>query len=181
MVLGLFKQRRDRIPFGLYGQIVDQARHISFYRDYRIDDTVDGRFNTIALHASLAFRRMRIMPEAGVALMQEVFDIFMADMDRSLREMGVGDLSVPKKMKLVAEVFYGAAKAYDAAFEEGDDAFLAESLTRNVFGEQDGVNPQAPALARYVFATEMHLASIVDEVILEGRISFPDPEQFLNP
>ena len=178
MVLGLFKQRRDRIPYGLYGQIVDQARKPVFYSDFGVEDTVDGRFNAIALHASLVFRRMRIMPEPGLALMQEIFDIFMGDMDQALREMGVGDLSVPKKMKLVAEVFYGAAKAYDHAFEEGDDRLLADALLRNVFGADDPDHKGAPALARYVFATELHLSGISDDRILEGRLEFPEPARF---
>lgn len=178
MVLGLFKRRNDRIPYALYGQIVEHARDPIFYADFGIEDTIDGRFNTISLHASLLFRRMRDMPENGRALMQEVFDIFMNDMDRSLREMGVGDTSVPKKMKRIAEVFYGAAKAYDAAFEAGNDGVLAEAIARNVFADEEGVPPGAESMARYVFASEMLLAEQTDAIFERGEIPFPDPARF---
>ena len=66
MVFGLFRPKRDRIPYAVYGQIVEHARNPAFYRDFGVEDTVDGRFNAITLHAAMLFRRMRLMPPPGV-------------------------------------------------------------------------------------------------------------------
>ncbi len=122
----------------VYGMIVAQARSPSFYRDYGVPDTVSGRFDMIVLHLVLVLRRLRQaqpQPQANVpALGQQIFDRFCRDMDDNFREMGVGDLAVPKEMRRVAEAFYGRAAVYEAALAADDRAALEAAVARNVFG-----------------------------------------------
>jgi cytochrome b pre-mRNA-processing protein 3 len=115
MIFPLFRRsrRRDTIS-GLYGTIVAQARMPSFYRDYAVPDTLNGRFDLILLHLALLLDRLAQDP-ALRHLGQAVFDRFCQDMDHNLREMGVGDLAVPKEMRRIGEAFYGRAQAYRAA------------------------------------------------------------------
>ena len=114
------------------------------------------------------------MPRLG----QEVFDAFCDDMDANLREMGVGDLAVPKHMQRIGEAFYGRAAAYDAAFVAKDDILLGQALLRNVFGNEPAPPERVQRLAAYIRAADVHLAREEDRNLAEGRISFPDPETF---
>src|SRR5436305_8671353 len=129
----------------IYGMIVAQAREPLFYRDLDVPDTVDGRLDLLILHLWLVLRRLRGVA-AGKQLSQALFDHFCADMDANLREMGVGDLTVPKRMQKFGEAFYGRAAAYDAALEAGAEAMI-QALCKNVFDGCDIV--QARRLAAY--------------------------------
>ena len=160
---------------GLYGAIVAQARAPTFYAEYGVPDTVSGRFDLIVLHLALLTRRLRVEPALTRAFGQKVFDLFCADMDHNLREMGIGDLSVPKHMRRVAEAFYGRATAYDAALATADDAALAAALARNVFADAAGPPIGAWRLASYVRAAIDHLAGQAGTAFAQGRLAFPDP------
>src|SRR5262245_59235088 len=116
----------------LYGAIVAQARLVVFYQDYRVPDTVNGRFEMVVLHLVLLLQRLEREDEASRALGQGVFDHFCGDMDDNLRELGVGDLSVPKTMRSFGEAFYGRRKAYVSALTKPGHGTLAEVLQRNV-------------------------------------------------
>ncbi len=163
------RQTQDPNIARLYGTIVAQARSPSFYADYGVPDTVNGRLDMIVLHLVLVLRQMGRGPQAVRVLGQEVFNLFCRDMDDNLREMGVGDLSVPKHMRRVGEAYYGRAAAYDAALASGDSA-LEEALTRNIFGEpSDG----ARRLAAYVRESAAALAA--QDGFSTGALHFPDP------
>src|ERR1700712_4886290 len=114
----------------IYGMIVTQAREPLFYRDLAVPDTVNGRFDLLVLHLWMVLRRLRPL-EAGAGLSQPLFDRFCEDMDGNLREMGVGDLKVPKRMQAFGEAFYGRTAAYDLALTEGQEA-LAQALCKNI-------------------------------------------------
>ncbi len=160
----------------LYGAIVAQARAPAIYAEYGVPDTVAGRFELIVLHLCLFVGRVRGERAPIRALGQRVFDLFCRDMDHNLREMGIGDLAVPKHMQRVAEAFYGRAGAYDGALAgEGEEA-LAAALARNVF--PDAAEPPAGArrLARYVRVARAELARQDGEAFVDGRLRFPDPK-----
>jgi cytochrome b pre-mRNA-processing protein 3 len=178
MKSGLFRRspKQDSIH-ALYGAIVAQARSPIFYRGYAVPDTVTGRLEMILIHVFLFFRRARAGTDIMQRLGQGVFDRFCDDMDGNLREMGIGDLAVPKHMQRIGEAFYGRAAAYDAALDAGDDAALSQALTRNVFG--NGPQPErARRLASYLKAVDVQLAHEDEINLTQGRISFPDPEDF---
>lgn len=178
MKSGLFRgsPKQDTIH-ALYGAIVAQARSAVFYRGYAVPDTVTGRLEMILIHVFLFFRRARAGTDIMQRLGQGVFDSFCDDMDGNLREMGIGDLAVPKHMQRIGEAFYGRAAAYDAALHAADDTALSQALTRNVFGQ--GLGPErAHRMAAYIKAADGQLAQQEDRSLAQGRISFPDPESF---
>ena len=165
----------------LYGVIVAQARRPAFYADYVVADTPTGRFDMILLHLILFVRRLRAEPGPIRALGQGVFDLFCRDMDHSFREMGIGDLAVPKHMRRVAEAFYGRAAAYDQAIETAGEEQLAAVLARNIFPESAASSACARRLARYVRDTIDDLCRQEGGAFAQGRISFPDPDLIAAP
>jgi cytochrome b pre-mRNA-processing protein 3 len=179
MIFQLFATRpTDSNIDALYGTIVAQARLPGFYLAYGVPDTVEGRFDLIVLHLVLLFRRLGREPEAVRAVVQDIFDRFCRDMDHNLREMGVGDLVVPKEMRRLGEAFYGRAEVYERAIAGvggNGRQLLASALARNIFAE--GNSPgQAARLATYVIEAVRHLDAIEGATIACGRLSFPDPE-----
>lgn len=121
----------------LYVQIVARARDPKFYTDFGVPDTLDGRFDLIALHLSFELYRLRAQPQTG-ELMRALQEVFFADMDRSLREMGVSDTGVGKRIKKMTQAFYGRLQVYEIALQNSDS--LREALLRNLYRGGD-VNP----------------------------------------
>jgi cytochrome b pre-mRNA-processing protein 3 len=181
MIWQLFRPRpQDRSIAELYGAIVAQARQPAFYRDYGVPDTVAGRFDLIVLHLVLAIERLGRNPDTGRGIGQRLFDAFCRDLDANLREMGVGDLAVPKRMRGFGEAFYGRQAAYLAAFAAPDAGALEMALRRNIFAEADaesGANG-ALRLARYVRAVRRRFEDQEDAALLRGEVSFPQPDRF---
>lgn len=166
--------RRNKTPDTierLYGAIVAQARQPAFYMELGVPDTVEGRFELLLLHTFLVCHRLKGEGEVGLDLSQKVFDAFLDDMDRTLREMGIGDLSVPKRMKKIGQAFYGRTAAYDAALASGREA-LTEALARNVL-ETEPHMPQAEALASYVLAARDLLSAQPLAHFSSGEAAFP--------
>jgi cytochrome b pre-mRNA-processing protein 3 len=168
--------RKPRIPSrgtieAIYGMIVTQAREPLFYRDLAVPDTVNGRFDLLVLHLWMVLRRLK-PTEGGAALAQTLFDRFCDDMDANLREMGVGDLTVPKRMQAFGEAFYGRAAAYDLAMAGGEEP-LAQALCKNIL---DGANiEKARQLAFYTEAAVAALAGVDDAALQKGSWRFPSP------
>jgi cytochrome b pre-mRNA-processing protein 3 len=156
----------------IYGMIVTQAREPLFYRDFSVPDTVNGRFDLLLLHLWMVLRHLRTLPD-GANLAQVLFDHFCADMDANLREMAVGDLTVPKKMQKVGEAFYGRAAAYDMALTDSTEA-LAQAIARNVL---DGAHIESGRrLAAYAQAAIASLEKEADASRLGTSWSFPLPQ-----
>ncbi|WP_373502245.1 ubiquinol-cytochrome C chaperone family protein [Aestuariivirga sp.] len=146
------------------------ARHPVLYARWGVADTLDGRFDMITLHTFLALDRLKGVEEG---FRQDLVDELFLDMDRSLREMGVGDISVGKKVRKMAEVFYGRIAAYDQALE-GPEGALDAAIARNVFPE--GAAGDGPGrLAEYVMQQRGHLASQDTSGIARGTIRFQEP------
>ena len=187
MILARFR-RNSQAPtiHALYGAIVAQARSVAFYTDYRVPDTVEGRFDLIVLHLVLLLNRLGRRAEnargfgqalLGQALLgQELFDAFCRDLDANLREMGVGDLAVPKRMQAFAEAFYGRQAAYLAALDAADEQVFEKALARNIFPA--GNDAGAAQLARYARAAATRLDAQDDGALIRGEVVFPNPEAF---
>jgi cytochrome b pre-mRNA-processing protein 3 len=159
----------DVIAPVVYGAIVAQARNPVFYSDLGVPDTVTGRFEMVVLHLGLLLDRLQ-GTEADKTLGQKVFDLYCIDMDRSLRELGVGDLAVPKRMRKMTEAFYGRARAYRQAMADGGDT-LHEAIARNVFGGDASASGSAP-LAAYARASAAALSVTPSAVIAAGSVPF---------
>ena len=176
----LFRRRPfEAEAFALYGAAVAAARDPAWYERLGVPDTLDGRFDMISLFVFLVVDRARTDPDTrGPALAQGVFDAMFADMDQNLREMGVGDLSVGKKVKTMWEAFNGRARVYAAAVESPEAAALAEALARNVW-RSEAVPEAAHRLAAAVRREAAHLAGQPFARLVAGAVSFLPADEAL--
>lgn len=178
-------EARER-ALSLYIASVEQARRPGFYTTCGVADSVDGRFDLIVLHVHLVVRRLRSAGEPGGRIADLIFKIMMDDMDMNLREMGVGDLSVGKRVKAMARAFYGRAAAYDAALDgeqPGADSAEHESedsagvgleavLRRNIYGAEEPQPGQLECLSGYVRQAYERLAAQPGDALLSGDVAF---------
>ena len=164
----------------LYGAIVAQARSPAFYTAMKVPDTVEGRFDMIALHCFLVLHRLKPEGEKGGELAQSLFDVLFADIDENIRDMGVGDLSVGKYVKKMAQSFLGQIAAYDAALytEEkggldvaGGD-LLSGALNRNVYAALDVPEATIDLLSDYLRRQVVALADQPLKGFLSGKVTF---------
>ncbi len=136
-----------------YGEVVAWARDPILYARYGVPDTPEGRFEMLVLHLVAAACGLRRAGEETLA--QALVDLFFADLDRSLREMGVGDLSVGRQVKRLGELFLARSRRLSAALAGGGDgeADVVDLLRRNLpMLEMDG----ATAIARRLFDLADH-------------------------
>jgi cytochrome b pre-mRNA-processing protein 3 len=151
----------------LYAAAVAAARDPFWYATLGVPDTLDGRFDLIAVHAFLLVHRV----QSESSLAQAVFDAMFADMEHNLREIGVGDLSVSKRVRAMWEAFHGRSKVYAVALDAGDKDALAAALARNVW--RGNAPPGSPeALADQVLQQAAHLASQPLDRFASGHAEF---------
>lgn len=170
-------RRHDRTDaaHALYVALVAQAREPGFYSAWAVPDSLEGRFDMIVLHAFLVMRRLRAAGPAGAALAQVLFDIMFSDMDQNLRELGVGDLAVGRRVKAMARGFYGRVKAYDDGLAQPDDAALAAALGRNLYASAEAAPGQIAAMAGYLRQAGMTLGAQDAAELMAGKPRFPAP------
>lgn len=162
----------------LYQAIVAQARAPRLYSDFGVPDSLDGRYESIVLHLVLVLRRLKREFPEGIELAEALQEAFFDDMDRSLREMGAGDLGVGKRVKRMAEGFMGRLAAYDGALDgvvdgAGDDELRAV-LRRNVFGTLEEGQGDDAALAAYALAQAAALEAQAGAELRDGRPRFAE-------
>ena len=167
----LFRPRPARaIGQALYQRVVDQSRTPALYADIGAPDTVEGRFEIYSLHVVLLLERLRGHGEQAAEVSQVLFDTYVKSLDHALREMGVGDLTVPKRMQAFGEAFYGRTAAYDTAFAAGE-ADLAIALNRNIFNDANIEN--ARRLASYATATLGNIGQLGAKTFTAAQWAFP--------
>jgi cytochrome b pre-mRNA-processing protein 3 len=166
MIFKLFRKTTDPDAVeGAYRSIVAQSRQARFFTDWGVEDSVTGRFDVLSLHLVLLLRRLKSEPSAR-AFNQALVELFFRDMDRSVRELGVTDIGVPKKIKTMGNVFYGLVAALTAALDSGVPANVAAVLARNVYGgPHDGAGP----FADYLLAEAARLAGIAADDLMRAR------------
>lgn len=170
MFLDRFFRPRTTLAMGqkLYAGVVAQARTPALYESYGVPDTVEGRFELYTVHVFLLLDRLRRQGSRAAETSQALFDTYLSALDDALREMGVGDLSVGKKMRKLGEAFYGRVKSYEAAFAALPQAdHLHALLSRTVYAEGGAEN--VAKLGEYVLAQRAGLAGQKLESLLEGR------------
>jgi cytochrome b pre-mRNA-processing protein 3 len=178
MIFGLFGKRNHNraIVDRQYATLNAAARFQAFYAELDVPDTVMGRFEMLSLVMILFFRRTRSSETSGQEIAQEIVDAFFQDIDYSIRELGIGDNGVPKRMKKLAGMFYGRLESYSAAMDRNDPDALAEALRRNIHPEPDESAPAMLGLAAWVMSAEAHLATISEADIATGSATLPKPE-----
>lgn len=158
----------------LYAAVVEQSRIPALYERLGAPDTVEGRFEIYTLHVVLLLDRLNQPADETKAASQALFDTYVKALDHALREMGVGDLSVGKKMRKLGEAFFGRVKSYHGAFAALPDAgALRDLLTRTVYAGGEASNVEA--LAAYVTGQREHLAAQSLEGFLAGRVDWRAP------
>ena len=183
----LRQKRHEAASHKLYLKLVGQSRMQGFYASGGVPDTVDGRFDLIALHTFLIIRRLSgsDASEKEHELAQVLFDLMFADMDRNLREMGVGDLGVGRKVRDMVSAFYGRAEAYEKALQaapqdNADDkgGVLAAALRRNLYRDANPDDQQLAKMAGYVLKQVGLLNELTGDALLSGEVRFhPAPFQ----
>jgi len=175
-LMGLFgRSRHERTGFVLYGEAVRAAREPAWFTELGVLDTLDGRFDLVGLFAALMIHRLGALPAPdtglGAALAQAVFDAMFADMDFNLRELGVGDMGIARRVRDMWEAFHGRALAYQAPMAQGDAEGLAAALARNVW--RGHAPAGAPArLAAASLREYAHLAGFSAADWSAGQVAF---------
>jgi len=177
-VLNLFRRSPNQpLVDRLHGEIMAAARQPVLFTEYGVADTVAGRFEAVCLSAAVALGPMAALPAPGPALAQEVTDALFRHFDVALREIGVGDVTVPKKMKTLAQGYLGRVTAYSGPLESGDAAALAQAIARNVFGDESlGQSAQAQRLARYALSWRADVAGLTVERLIAGPLPQRDAQ-----
>jgi cytochrome b pre-mRNA-processing protein 3 len=157
----------------LYERIVAAARQPALYARWDVSDTPLGRFEMVGLHLFLFLHRVRREEGAIADIAQSLTDEFFSDVDSTMRELGIGDAGVPKRVKRLAKMFYGRVAAYDAALDAGDAVALTAALARNVRPDLAGWTGAEP-LAAYVMAANSGLRAQATPEFLAARITFPE-------
>jgi cytochrome b pre-mRNA-processing protein 3 len=171
MVLRLFRRSANRQTIDrLSGEIVAAARDPALFAEYGIEDTLEGRFEAVTLHAVLVLRRLNRMDPPASEIAEDLTDAIFRSFEMALRDMGIGDISVPKQMNTIAGAFFGRAAAYDRALRGGAPALKA-ALARNVYNGRK--NPDR--LARYVETANEALTAASLEAFTLGPVPFPEP------
>lgn len=158
----------------LYGRVVEQSRRSEFYADLGVPDTLDGRFEMVALHVFLLLHRLRSGGTAAKRLAQCLFDTMFSDMDHNLRELGVGDLGVGPRIKFMAKALYGRIAAYEAGLARSDEV-LAAALARNLFRDKRVLPVQLDAFCLYLRRETSSLADKRYETLAAGQVEFGPP------
>lgn len=173
-MLSYFKNRKrlKAQASEIYGRVVAQARRREFYEGLGVPDTPEGRLEAIVAHLVLVIRRLRRDGEAGNRLARAMAEAFVTDMDDCMREMGVGDLTVPRKVKKAAGALWDRAHAYGPALDGGEHEALARLLATHVTaGEMD----KAQRFAGYMLEADSVLGRQPSEALLGEGAQFPVP------
>jgi cytochrome b pre-mRNA-processing protein 3 len=171
--LGLFGRKRyERAGFALYTEAVRAARDPFFFAELGVPDTLDGRFDMVGLYVCLLIERLHREETLGRDLAQAVFDAMFLDMDGTLREMGVGDMSISKRVKAMWEAFHGRSQAYAAPLETADRAALANAIARNVWRGDTPALGADEILADTALRQFQHLKTQNLQQLLSGRVEF---------
>jgi cytochrome b pre-mRNA-processing protein 3 len=173
-MLGLLRRRSPHSDTAerLYAALAAQARCPVFFAEAGVPDTVDGRFDVLALHAWMVIDRVRTQPD-GDALAQALFDVMFGHLDTAVREMGAQDLGVGRRIKIMAEGLHGRALAFRTAIASSAPAALEDALRRNVFGAVQPDPAAVARLARYVRASVAALAALAPSSLRDGDVHWP--------
>ena len=178
MIFSLFRKKNNNqaIVEQQYRALTDGARQPFFYSDMNVPDTVMGRLEMLSAVLILYFRRTSKASTGVQQISQEIVDAFFQDVDHSIRELGVGDLSVPKRMKKLASRFFGRMESYSKALNDRDQAALADALKRNFHPLNLENAPDMSKLAAYLLSAEAQLSNLSDDTLLSGLLALPQAD-----
>ena len=165
-------QRRQSLEAEkLYAAAIEVARRPVFFQQFGVQDSVDGRFDSLSLVVISIMRRLTDCGDEGREISQQLFDSMFADMDLSLREMGAGDIGVSKRVRVMAEAFLGRLEAYVTALDNNDRVALRLALGRNLFRCDTDTDPLDNGAVDYVFALASEITNLAQDDLLLGNLN----------
>ena len=165
------QRRQSREAEKLYSAAIEVARRPVFYEHFGVQDSVDGRFDSLSLVVILIMRRLHDCGTDGREFSQQLFDSMFADMDLSLREMGAGDIGVSKRVRVMSEAFFGRLQAYVTALDNNDRAALGAALKRNLFRDDYNADPLSNGAVDYVFALASEITNLKRDDLFLGNLN----------
>lgn len=177
MMFGLFRKNKANhaLMVRQYDALTRAARNPVFFERMNVPDTVMGRFEMLSVVLILYFRRTATTGEQVKAIAQDVVEAFFEDLDHSMRELGIGDNGVPKRMKKLAGMFYGRLDSYARALESSDRDALEAALGRNIHPENADEALSMRLLADYMMRAENELKTVPESVLANGDASLSAP------
>ena len=171
MIFRLFRKNKGNqaIMVRQYGILTTAARQPVFFETMNVPDTVMGRFEMLSIALILYFRRTAGAGDEVKAIAQEIVEAFFEDLDHSMRELGIGDQGVPKRMKKLAGMFYGRLDSYARALENADATALEAALKRNIHPENQDEALSMRKLAHYMLKAEQELKSVSESTLAKGE------------
>lgn len=185
-IFGKERNQNARIVHSSFDVIVEAARRVPLYRDFAVPDTPIGRFESLSAHLVLVLLRYEALGEKADGLAVEVTEQFFQDVDHSIRELGIGDAGVPKRMKKLASMFYGRMEAYEKAIKTADKAAFALALGRNLYPtetsrgkaiEQNIDQARINALAEALMRDHVFLSEQSNQSFLSGAFAFTNLDE----
>jgi cytochrome b pre-mRNA-processing protein 3 len=171
MIFRLFRKNKvnQAIMVRQYGILTTAARAPAFFQAMNVPDTVMGRFETLSIALILYFRRTSTADDEVKAIAQDIVEAFFEDLDHSMRELGIGDTGVPKRMKKLAGMFYGRLDSYARALESSDEDALEAALLRNIHPENNDKTLSMRGLAHYMLRAEEELKKVPESILRSGE------------
>jgi cytochrome b pre-mRNA-processing protein 3 len=167
-------QRGELRASKLYGAIVAQARLPAFYRDFGLPDTLEGRFASLSLHLFTVLDRLKAEGDEARNLAQALSDRFSEDMEIVLREIGVSDLRIPKKMRGLAASSASMLQSYETA-STGEEGAFANTIAESLPMEGEAAKQTAAQLAPCLREVMRRLRARSMREIETGKLRFPEP------
>ncbi len=159
---------------GVYARTLEHVRQPVFYTEYGVPDTFDGRFDLLLVHLFIVMEAVGFESERAEAFNQALFDVTFADMDQTLREMGIGDMGIPKHMRKMMKAFNGRMNVYHSAIGANNDAFV-DALKRNLYAGAEGMSDEVVArFAQYCMRAVASMKALEFEVLQGGAFQFKD-------
>jgi cytochrome b pre-mRNA-processing protein 3 len=179
MIFRLFRKNKvnQAIMVRQYGILTTAARAPAFFQAMNVPDTVMGRFEMLSIALILYFRRTSSASDEVRAIAQDIVEAFFEDLDHSMRELGIGDNGVPKRMKKLAGMFYGRLDSYARALESSDEIALEAALLRNIHPENTDKTLSMRGLAHYMLKAEEELKKVPESILRSGEAQLAGVEQ----
>lgn len=170
----LFVPRHEKIwAEALFARVMGQCRQPGFYLDGGVADTIDGRFDLMALHVAALVHGLRQQGEAGILAARALEEAMFANLDIGMREEGISDMGVPRRMKALTQAWFGRLQAYLKAFAAGDSGSYRDVVARNLFRGAESGERGVSVMAEYLAALSAKFAAIGPAILDFEAVVFP--------
>lgn len=161
----------------LYGSVVTQIRHPAFYTQYSVKDTMTGRYELLVLHLAIVLSVLRQYEDVNGPVSRRLVESFVTDMDDNMRELGVGDMSVPKRVKKASAGLLERSGDYISSLRNKNAQSLSQDIAQHFEFSPTEAAPQL--LSQYCLVSHDQILEKAFSIIDKGLVEFPDPASVL--